>query len=281
MTDTDPAPPSSGPPPVLITGLPRSGTTLTVKLLNDLPDCVAMAEPLPVGRMSRDPETFADEVAAFAAETRARALREGQVRSKAVAGRIAGNFVTRADAGTGGKRRSEARLRDVAVDKPLSPGFRLCIKHPAAFTALADVLARRFPFYACLRAPLGVLAAWQTVDMAVSRGRLPMAERYDPALAARLDALPDALDRQVAILQYCLETYARLPAERVLRFEDLQRDPAAHLARIHPGAALPPMSFESQDLARRYPSVDLDRLRAALRPIAPLVRRFYPEGPAG
>ncbi len=35
-----------GEPIVFITGLPRSGTTLTTELLGGLPDCVAIDEPI-------------------------------------------------------------------------------------------------------------------------------------------------------------------------------------------------------------------------------------------
>lgn len=268
---------SNTPPPALITGLPRSGTTLTVALLNKQENTVALAEPLPMGRMSRDPMRFADEIEKFAAETRRTALASGIVPAMTVAGEVAGNFVTDKDSGAG-LRKPVARREPVPVGKVLSPDFRLFIKHPAGFTALAGPLSRRFPFYACIRSPLSVLASWQTVDMAINRGRLPMAERFRPAWGDALDALPDVLSRQVFLMASFLETYSVLPKPHVLRFEDLMRDPSSALAPICPGAVARIENRETQDLATRYPSVDLDRLRAALKPIEPLILHHYPEG---
>ena len=264
----------------LITGLPRSGTTLTVALLNAQDDAVALAEPLPIWKMSDDPAGFIDELAERAETIRARALSHGVIPTKTVDGKLAGNFVTDRDRGTG-LRKSQARTIEIAVGKPLSQDFRLYIKHPAAFTALAPQLAMRFPLYACIRNPLSVLASWQTVDMGINRGRVPMAERFSPELGARLDALPTALDRQVFLMGWFLERYAALPPEHILRFEDLARDPAAALAHVCPGARAEPLALESQNLATRYPSVDIDRLRAALVPIEPLIRHHYPQGLPG
>ncbi|MDQ2090260.1 hypothetical protein [Marimonas arenosa] len=263
--------------PTLITGLPRSGTTLTVALLNQQPDAVALAEPLPLGKMSSDPDKFADEIEAFTAEMRRSALEDGVILTKAVGGQVAGNFVTQSDRGAG-LRRSEARRGAVALDKPLSPDFRLYIKHPAAFTALTGPLSARFDFFACIRSPLSVLASWQTVDMPINRGRVPMAEKFAPELTAELDAIPDALGRQVYLMGWFLEHYAALPRTHVLRFEDLASDASAALAHICPGARVEGLDLESQDLATRYPSVDIDRLRTALKPVEPAILHHYPEG---
>lgn len=264
-------------PVTLITGLARSGTTLTVALLNDQPDTIALAEPLPLAQMSDDPDRFADEIAAFAADMRRSALQDCTIRSKAVDGQMLGSFVTDRDSGQG-LRKTKARITALDITKPLSPDFRLYIKHPAAFTALTDLLSRRFPFFACIRSPLSVLASWQTVDMPVNQGRAPVAERFSPALRVALDAIPDALDRQVFLMASFLEKYAALPRTQVLRFEDLIRDPSAALAHICPGAQAEIKNRETQDLAARYPSVDIGRLRHALLPIEPLIRHHYPEG---
>lgn len=261
----------------LITGLPRSGTTLTVALLNAQPNAIALAEPLPIGKMSDDPGKFADEIEDFAVETRRSALAGGPVHTKTVGGKLSGNFVTAKDQ-SGGLRKSDAERTAMDVGKQLSPDFHLYIKHPAAFTALAAPLSRRFDFFACIRSPLSVLASWQTVDMAINRGRVPMAERFRPDLKFALDAIPDALTRQVFLMATFLRAYADLPATHVLRFEDLMRDPSRALSAICPGANADIENRENQDLATRYPSVDIDRLRAALKPIERLVRYHYPDG---
>ncbi|MEZ5811112.1 MAG: hypothetical protein R3D45_06810 [Rhizobiaceae bacterium] len=261
----------------LITGLPRSGTTLTVAILNDQPNCVALAEPLPLASMPDDPEEFSKAVGSFAGDMRQSALRDRLVRTKSIGGLLSSNFVKETDRGEG-LRKSEAQNSTVAIDKEIDSDFQLYIKHPAAFTALTDTLSSRFPLFACIRSPLAVLASWQTVDMPVNRGRVPMAERFSPELSARLDAIPDALSRQVYLMRWFLEAYASMPRERILRFEDLIEDTRSALANICPGNTGTRLELQTIDIEKRYPSVDIDRLRHALKPIDEIIRYHYPEG---
>ena len=268
---------TSRPHTTLITGLPRSGTTLAVALLNEQPNCIALAEPLPLASMPDDPDEFSRAIDIFAEEMRRRAIHDGVVLTKAVGGQLSGNFVKEMDSGQG-LRKSLAKNSAIRIDKEITPEFRLYIKHPSVFTALASSLSVRFPLFACIRSPLAVLASWQTVDMPVNRGRAPMAERFSPDLSARLDAIPDVLSRQVYLLRWFLSAYACLPVERILQFEDLLRDPRSALSHICPGNTAARPELETLDPEKRYPSVDIDRLRHALKPIDRLVRHHYPSG---
>ena len=62
---------------VLITGTPRSGTTLLCSLLNKVPDTVALHEPMNVWDFPKckDAQAIADVIESFCTETRA-SLRE-------------------------------------------------------------------------------------------------------------------------------------------------------------------------------------------------------------
>jgi hypothetical protein len=261
----------------LITGLPRSGTTLAVSMLDQQPDCIALSEPLPLGTMPTDQNLFADSVVAHANDIRQRVIRDGIVRSKTVNGRNTGNYVLERDRGEG-LRSSAASLTEIHIDKPITSEFRLFIKHPAAFSAVVGPLTARLPLFACVRSPLAVLASWQTVDMPINRGRIPAAERLSPELARQLDGIPDVLSRQVYLMRWFLEAYLALPPERILRFESVLHDPQVAMAGICPGNQWSPVQAETIDLAERYPSVDIERLRRALRPLDDLVRYYYQEG---
>jgi hypothetical protein len=261
-------------PTILLTGLPRSGTTLTCALLNRCPDTVALAEPIQLGQHG-DRARALGQIETFVSETRHSALTRGVVTSKHIDGVVPDNTVGRVAPG--------ARLRgvavshgEIAVDKPLSDDFHLLIKHPAEFTALADVLQAQYPLYAIVRHPLAVLAAWQTVDMPVQRGRMPMLETFTPGLAARLDAISNPLKRQVALMDWLLSVYEGFPANRVLRYEDTTADPAASLAPLTPHSAdLRPLP--AYDPASRYAHLDLGGLAAELLPIRRRIERFYPD----
>jgi hypothetical protein len=73
---------------VVLTGLPRGGTTLTCHLLNQLPDTVALHEPIPPGKfVGLEEEAVLDGVEQFFR----RMWRRGVAFSKPLKGRMAGH----------------------------------------------------------------------------------------------------------------------------------------------------------------------------------------------
>jgi len=262
-------------PTTLLTGLPRSGTTLVCALLNRLPDTVALSEPRML-RLHGDRQRAIWEIDAFLAITREAALRTGRVPSQAIGGRAPEN-VAEAPRGDGKLRRVRAVHRQIEVGKPLTADFHLVVKHPALFTALAGELRQRHRLVAMVRHPLAVLASWQTVDMPPNRGRLPRAEAFAPELAAAPAATSGVLARQVALLAWMLGVYATFPPSDVLRYEDLIADPSAAIAGLSPRRAALSPSLEDYDIAQRYAGVDFAKLAMALLPIGDLAERFYPD----
>ena len=208
----------------LLSGLPRAGTSLCCRLAGELPNVVALAEPLngPTLAQADAPAAAADAVAAFAGAARARILAEGRAPTLHVAGQLSDDLVQPPSRTGAGLRRPQAERGEVSIDKQLAGGFILLIKQNALFAALLPVLAPRFRCLALLRNPIAVLASWQTVRLPVQRGRLPAGERFDAGLRARLDAEPSLLRRQLAILDwFCAQYRAHLPEDAILRYEDL------------------------------------------------------------
>lgn len=252
-------------PDLVLTGVPRGGTTLACRLLGQAPDTLALFEPMPVVQLPIEHGAAAAEVAAYFAMVRRRALGEGCVPSKHQQGHVPDNPY--------GERMPGQAARpwlvepgDIAVGKPLSSAFRLVIKHNAAFTALLPTLAERWPVLGIVRHPLAVLASWHSVDLPVSRGRLPAGERLDPTLAAALSAQPDLLRRQVLILDWFFARLRRWVAPpRLLRYEDIVASGGRCLWQA---AGLPAQSgaeLASRNVSTQYDPALTATLAAALR----------------
>lgn len=260
----------------LLTGIPRSGTTLVCALLNEFPDCLALAEPLKLD-CGGDRSQAVSMIEEFLANSRRQALAEGIVVSKHVGGHVPDNWVEPPEQAQGLRKVLEVH-GPIGVGKKLSPDFHLFVKHPAEFSALAaPLLERGHDLWAIIRHPLMVLAAWQTVDMPVNRGRMPMAEVFLPALAALQDGEPDRLKRQINLLRWLLETYATLPSGRIIRYEDLLAAPEDTLARLTAKAARPERNLHSLDPAARYRGVDFASLARAALDLRELAEIFYPD----
>jgi hypothetical protein len=286
MTASTPAP--TGAPCLLLTGVPRSGTTLCCELLNGLPNVRALDEPLPMRELLRDArgedgaidfELVCDSIARFAVEQRHSLLTAGTVVSKHVDGRVSGSRRVAAARDADGTRHSQVELGTIALARPRTADFTLAIKHPVVFTALLDGLRRRFAVYAVVRNPLAVLGSWESVSWPTLReGRLGIPETLAPVLSRRLALLDDALERRIEMLSWHFERYAStLAPDRVIRYEDLVASGGSALSAIAPEAAALDVPLRDNNAAGVY---DRDHLREVGRRLierewAPW-RAYYP-----
>src|SRR4051794_7478991 len=102
---------------VLITGTPRSGTTLTCHLLNMLPETVSLNEPMR-GSQFRAPEAVCEVVARFCTEQRASILERKRALSKQAGGVVPDNPIGTRRAGSDRQERLVSR-DEIIIDKAL------------------------------------------------------------------------------------------------------------------------------------------------------------------
>jgi len=206
---------------LLLTGIPRSGTTLTCSLLNRLPQVLALIEPMDMRALTAagsEAERIR-YITGYLAAIRQDALERGVAPAKLLVGDGTNTFATNTD----GKRASSIQ-GDATVPhgKDLKEDFTLVVKHPNAFAALLPELVAHFRCVALVRNPLAVLASWNSLDHPLSRGHAPMAEAFDSNLAGRLRQEDDHLSRQLLLLDWYFSQFiSRLPANQVLRYEDI------------------------------------------------------------
>ncbi len=260
----------------LLTGIPRSGSSLACRLAGQLPDFVALSEP-----MARDefrglatPSEAMATIERFARRTRRRVMTRRRANTVQVDGRLADNVVV-ANA-VDGLRRRQAAQAEIDIDKPLSEGFSLLIKHNASFAALLPQLTPAFRCIGLVRNPLAALASWQTVDLPVNRGWIPAGEQFDPVLHKTLDCDPDTLSRQLTIINWFFARYGdELAAERILRYEDLVASSGRALFGMLGHAQAKAVPLTSRNDHAVYRSADIDRLLAALLDSGGAWTRFY------
>lgn len=255
--------PDDAPRDILLTGPPRSGTTLACHLLNKLPETVALHEPMRPGRfVGRAPARRIEAIEAFFAAERARILGEGKATSRAVNGRVPTDH--RGEARPDGTRAILVTGHEIVVDNVSGSGFALIVKHPLLLTALLPELAPAFKCFAMIRNPLAVLLSWRNSGMGFADGRAGAAERLDPELARLLADAPEALERQFRLLDYCFARYADLPPGRVIRYEEIIESGARALAAIEPKAAALAEPLESRNTVALGGDPDARRIGEAL-----------------
>ena len=249
--------------PILLTGIPRSGTTLCCHLLNKLPNTVALHEPLPM-------ETFNDltkdeainAISHFTIVSRNQALSSSVVQTKHSGGLVPSNPVFGACKGL---REEQVSLGNINIDKALSDTFTLVIKHNALFASLLGNLGKSFSCYAIVRNPLATLASWQTVDLPIHQGRLPMGELFDTELRLQLDKLETNIDRQLCILRWFYQQFREhLEPNHIIRYEDIVDTKGNVLLRLVDQGVNFSGQLENQNASKLYRDLDikylLDRL---------------------
>jgi hypothetical protein len=240
---------------VLITGTPRSGTTLLCSLLNKVPDVVALHEPMNVWEFPtcKDANAVADVIDRFCNETRTSLHEHGYALSKHVGGNIPDN-VAADKVNQRGTRLRNTEHGKVFVEKTLSPNFDLAIKHPVAFTALLETLSKRFECFAIIRNPLATLASWNSLAwLNVRNGHAPIGEKLDADLQRDLAAQPDAIERQLHILEWFYKRFRTfLPDAKIVKYEDLIASRGRELAKFFPAAAELDEGLSSKNVNKFY-----------------------------
>ncbi len=251
---------------VVLTGVPRSGTTLTCNLLNKLPDTVALHEPMQgLDRGdSTDPRELSQGVKRFFGEQRASIRERGRALSRNIDGSVPDNpFGT--DRSAKGVRQHVDALGEIVIDKELSDDFMLVIKHTNRFAPILEGLVELFPVYALVRNPLATLASWQTIDAGIRRGRSGSAGRFAPDLRAQMDRLDDELDRQIRLLGWFWEQFHRhLPERFIIRYEDLIASGGRALRVVRPEAERLAEPLESRNANQLYDRQDMLRIAERL-----------------
>lgn len=214
---------------MLLTGVPRSGTTLACKLLCEFPNIVALNEPMDRQFFST-PKDAESAIANHFKHFRRSLYFDGTALARTRDGQIVDNaFAENNEA----DRKRVINRSQVSFEKPLSADFTLLMKHCAEFTLILPALKDYYFLFALIRNPLAVLASWHSVNVPVSRGKVAKSARLNPDFHARLNELPDdLLTRQLFILSWYFEQYQQLPDRQVIRYEELIAMPAISLRKI-------------------------------------------------
>ena len=250
---------------ILLTGLPRSGTTLACNLLGSLLNTVALHEPLkPKDLQGLTEKELIKRITRFFDDQRKMILKKGKATSKSAGGKVPDNPL--GGHSGDGKRIRQIDSREINVTNVGCPEFDLCVKHPSFFTGNLPRLVEHFDCYGFIRNPFSVLLSWRDTPFPVSRGHAPVAEASSPELTAKLETLDDVLDRQVALIDFFFGQYSRNLKDNLVRYEDVIATKGKALAKVTNKAAdleAPLRSRNTRNLSR-----DENSLRVAERLLA-------------
>lgn len=212
---------------LIVTGIPRSGTTLTAALIDAMQDSVCLNEPSwHSAKSATSAEGFAKFIADDFGVLRRKLLDGTPVQDRrSHAGKALTNYYATDRSPNHGKTIYEmVPLRRAG----LSPQFTLAIKHNGPYLAvLPELIAlQRFTILAIVRHPLQVIHSWRSLDLPISHGRMPNASAYWEQMAQLSKAHMDLLEKQVRMYDVmCQRVLENRQHIHLLRYEDLVQKP--------------------------------------------------------
>ncbi len=261
---------------VIVTGIPRSGTTLASALIDSLPDTVCLNEPgWQTARVANTPAEFAQWLTGDFAQIRKKLLAGEPVQDRRAAG---GKAVTNYYATNETTRQMENTFDLVPFTRPgLSADFTLAIKHNGPYLAVLGPLidTAAFTIVAIVRSPVEVLASWRRLSLPISRGAMPNATPYWPRMAQIVAEDCDLLVKQVKMYDLmCRRIYNLREHIHVLPYEMLIKKPALLCEYIGSSGELAQLVDKP---ARQILGEEKQRILDALKTHGEYYRHFYPE----
>lgn len=229
-----PRPARRASPTLLVTGLPRSGTSYLCNLLHRYDDCVVLNEPgdvfapLTTGRISK--------IATFLRDTRRDVIEGRPIRNKLKDGQVVEDTM-------------ECNQRVEYCPAVRSDAFVLGVKNTLSFLSRLDDLREALPearIVACVRNPYDTIASWKSgfahLRDADVRG-IPVGGINDPWLSRRqhlelerVAGIASAAARRAAWWSYLANLVLRRAGDlTIVRYPDLVLAPHAVLAAVLEG----------------------------------------------
>jgi hypothetical protein len=244
---------------------------MSVYLLSKARNTIALDEPMMPGKLYRfmpDKDAVCDNIEKFYRRARRKVRTERKAVSKHIGGEI--TDATYGEPNAMGKRNSLLEKGEVSIDKEITEGFDLVMKHPGLFTALLPQLKHRFPCYAIVRNPLSVIASRSSIrkqsnspadgksrprasgDRSSRRGN--SAHMFDEELRRQIAPLAaNTLEWKLKMLDWACEIYHReLPEANVIRYEDIIDSNGKALSAVVPAAEELDVPLESKNLNSLY-----------------------------
>ena len=277
-----------GVPDLILTGVPRSGTSLAAAIIDQAPDCLCLSEPDRHVDLMREAASADDFVARLSQEfdaIRRAILAGGSVHDRRLAdGAPITNYFTEPLP----DRRRVAVFVTRDITRPgLSTDFVLGVKHNALYSAVLPEIIRSFRFrvVAIIRDPVALVMSWRSLDLPISRGRLPAGERFWPELGSLCQAELELTEKQIRICDLLFRRFLRWAGRiEVLRYEEFITDPvqllrAAGVSMVGSPPAtrmIKPMSPAAASDDERTTLAECIRQRVAAGQLS-AISRLYPD----
>ena len=219
-------------PYLILTGIPRSGTTLAASLVDRLENTVCLNEPIQYylwATAAKDQAAFVEKLTAELKMIRARLVNgETVMDSREYDGSIPTNYFD--------ERGQRLKPHYFPVSRPnAGEKLLLAVKHNEPLTSVLPELCRLNDLNVAVmvRHPIPTILSWQSRSIPLSTGQLTVGYRLWPEATAVSNEEISVYDIQAKIYElYCKRFHEYEDRVTVIKYEDLVECPAGVLKRL-------------------------------------------------
>jgi hypothetical protein len=265
---------------VIVTGIPRGGTTLTAALLDNLTDFVCLSEPGWQAKWFFENKK-ADQLVRLIAKD-FQSVRKKIIHSTPIIDKrnndgspVTNYFSTQRK----GKRKDQkARLKRSIIFPIENPDFTLGMKHNAHYTGILPKLVKsdQFSIIAVIRHPVPTILSWMSLNLPISRGKLPAGEGVWAELKAITDSKEKLINKQARIYDLFCQRYLEFNNDiHLYKYEEIVEDPSL-FEKLTGKTYEKKLELTNQNRSKIYDFRKEEKIIEAITRYAPHALKLYP-----
>lgn len=260
---------------ILITGIPRSGTSLLTRLLSQQENTLCFSEPVWLREIryeNQSRQQFAESLFNKINDIR-NEIKKGnpvEITVNKNTGKIPDNYF----------QRSNKKVINIKQTKKIHTEYNkdlvLVVKSNTLFTTcLKDLVnTEAWNVFSLVRNPLFVLRSWRSLDIPISKGLIKIGELYSKDLR-KIVREENLLVRQVKILNWFYKQYGLYNNNNCIKYESVIDFPNKTLEKILLRKYVNADKLTSQNIDSRYPNMEKEIILSTINAHCPEAKSYY------
>jgi hypothetical protein len=246
----------------LITGIPRSGTSLVLKLIYLDSSNICFSEPTfikEIKAISKSKKDISDNLNKKIIEIRD-CIKGGKPLEFRVGkdDKISDNYFTKACNNT--TRKKTSKFKKIILKKKFSQN-KIFIKNNLLFTSCIAELSKQYKIIAIIRNPISIIQSWQSLDLPISKGVVKSGLKYSSSLK-NISGDEGLLIKQIKIIDWFYNQYL-VNKVTLIKYENFIESPKESLNNwIDKKTSLPRLSQKKIEFSNVLEKENLKVIKA-------------------
>jgi hypothetical protein len=266
---------------LLITGIPRSGTSLITSILASNTSSIVFSEPSWLGSVRAQSSTC-DEF------TKNLILKIKHIRTEIRNGNPIQLKISNDGKGIPSNYYNRDKSGNINTDKAEKlvqfpnryADHKMIIKSNAQFSSCLEPLiqSKKYKIICVIRNPISAIMSWRSLNIPVSNGNMKIAEKYSSDYLSFIQKEDKLLLKQVKIADWFFKQYTSFINHITLvKYEDLIESPTKVLSKIFETDGFEIPKLKTQNKSNYYNLDEYNDIKLAIINKASYIQKYYSE----